>query len=195
MNAIKATLIFVAGAGVGSVVTWYAVKTKYKKIADEEIASVKEVFSKRERKADPEKSPDETSEKTIQEEDHHMDDYKKIVEDSGYTNYSKRPERKDDAEYDLPSEDDNPFVSFINDDEYGYEFETESLDYYVSDDILVNEFGEVMEEDEVNEAIGVDWKDRVLNCNYDMLYIRNTYQEKDYEVVVNYDSWYKDEEE
>ena len=40
-------MIFFLGAGVGSLVTWKIVKTKYEQIAQEEIDSVKEVFSKR----------------------------------------------------------------------------------------------------------------------------------------------------
>ncbi|NBI91881.1 hypothetical protein D3Z45_15190 [Lachnospiraceae bacterium] len=39
---------FVAGAAVGSATTWFVVKRKYEKIAQEEIDSVKEVFYKRE---------------------------------------------------------------------------------------------------------------------------------------------------
>ena len=37
-------LIFAAGAAVGSLATWKFVETKYKRIAQEEIDSVKEVF-------------------------------------------------------------------------------------------------------------------------------------------------------
>lgn len=38
-------LMFTAGAAIGSVVTWKVVKTKYEKIAQEEIESVKEAFA------------------------------------------------------------------------------------------------------------------------------------------------------
>ena len=41
-------IIFATGAAIGSVVTWKIVKTKYEQIAQEEIDSVKEVYSKRE---------------------------------------------------------------------------------------------------------------------------------------------------
>jgi len=185
-NKVKAAVIFVAGAAVGSVATWFATKQYYKNIADEEIASVKEVYSKKKAKTEPKNSPDEK----IEEVDHTAD-YEKVLSNEGYTNYSKR---NDDKDYDLPSEDDNPFVSFINDDEYGFEFETESLDYFMVDDVVVDGVGEVLSEDEVAEAIGVDWKDRFLNCGYETLYIRNTYKEMDYEVVLN-NCRYTDEEE
>ena len=44
---INKILIFAVGVAIGSAVTWKLVKDKYKKLADEEIASVKEVWSKK----------------------------------------------------------------------------------------------------------------------------------------------------
>lgn len=43
-------VIFAIGAAIGSLATWKFVKTKYEKIANEEIESVKEIFSKNRRK-------------------------------------------------------------------------------------------------------------------------------------------------
>ena len=47
MKAFKYVLIFSAGAAIGSLVTWKLLKTKYEQYAQEEIDSVKEVFSKK----------------------------------------------------------------------------------------------------------------------------------------------------
>lgn len=44
---VKNPLIFAAGLAIGSVVTWYLTKEHYRTQAEEEIASVKEVWSKR----------------------------------------------------------------------------------------------------------------------------------------------------
>ena len=46
MMSYKEPLIFVSGLAVGSVVTWLAVKGKYKAQAQEEIDSVKEVYAR-----------------------------------------------------------------------------------------------------------------------------------------------------
>ena len=46
-NKVINVLAFSVGAAIGSVITWKVVETKYKKIAQEEIDSVKEVFSKK----------------------------------------------------------------------------------------------------------------------------------------------------
>lgn len=200
MNSkLKGTLIFVVGAAIGGTATWLFTKKYYKDIADEEIASVKEYYGKKREKTESENFPEEKIEETIPEvTEEDKDKYKQVLEKSGYTNYSNNPHR-DKNNYELPSEEDNPFVSFIDDDQYGFEFEVESLDYFIGDDIMVNEHGEEMTKDEINEAIGVDWKDKFLNCGYETLYIRNTFLEKDYEVVRNDGSWkesnsYVDEE-
>ena len=47
-TALSNFIIFATGAVIGSVVTWKIIKTKYEQIAQEEIDSVKEVFSKKE---------------------------------------------------------------------------------------------------------------------------------------------------
>lgn len=190
-NIVKCGVSVLIGAAIGSVITWYSVRSYYKNIADEEIESVKMTFSKRKHEVESEKNPDgEISEKVSSAEEH-REHYKKLVSDTGYVNYSNTKEL-DGKELDLPSEDDNPFVEFVDDDQYGFEYDTESLDYYPGDDTVVNELGEIMDEDEINEAIGVDWKDRLINCGYDTVYVRNSYQEKDYEIVNTGTSWHED---
>ena len=59
---MKNVLIFVLGAATGSVITWKLVEQKYKKIADEEIASVKERFKNRDKEEKEEKSELDTTE-------------------------------------------------------------------------------------------------------------------------------------
>ena len=44
-NSIKNIAIFVAGAAIGSAITWKMIKQKYADLAQEEIDSVKETFS------------------------------------------------------------------------------------------------------------------------------------------------------
>ena len=46
-NVTSIAFAVTIGAAVGSVVTWKLLKTKYEQIANEEIASVKEVYSKK----------------------------------------------------------------------------------------------------------------------------------------------------
>lgn len=49
MNSkITCAIAFILGAGVGSVVTWRLLKTKYKRILDEELEAMEEYYSKKE---------------------------------------------------------------------------------------------------------------------------------------------------
>lgn len=49
---MKYFIAFVAGGALGSLATWMFVKKKYEQIAQEEIDSVKEVYSKRKPKTE-----------------------------------------------------------------------------------------------------------------------------------------------
>lgn len=44
---MKNVFIFLGGAAIGSLITWKYVETKYKKLAEEEIASVKELYKEK----------------------------------------------------------------------------------------------------------------------------------------------------
>ena len=68
---IVSTLLFTAGVVVGSVATWKFVKTKYERLAQEEIESVKEACSKNYESSGNEDS-DESDE--IQNEDDDSDE-------------------------------------------------------------------------------------------------------------------------
>ena len=48
-NNIKKFFIFVAGAAVGSAVTWKLFKAKYEQIANEEIEEMREYYNRREK--------------------------------------------------------------------------------------------------------------------------------------------------
>lgn len=43
-------LIFSLGVAVGAVASWFIAREKYRKIADDEIASVKEVFQRKKKR-------------------------------------------------------------------------------------------------------------------------------------------------
>src|SRR5574344_477672 len=93
MNKFAGFMLFVIGAAVGSVATWQFVKNKYEQIAQEEINSVKEVFSKREVSNNDEEKTVETKKARIIAEQAidkpRVAEYAKKLHDQGYTNYSK----------------------------------------------------------------------------------------------------------
>ena len=89
-NIVRGALFFVAGAAVSSFITYKVVEKKYKKIADEEIESVRAVYERKLRKQEEENKVETvtiyTNDKpqftitppVIKEE---LDDYTKIVSD------------------------------------------------------------------------------------------------------------------
>ena len=87
MSKLSNFVLFSAGVAAGVTFSWYYFKEKYERIANEEIKSVKEVFLQ-EKTNEPSKQVE--SKKTANQKQ----SYNKIVNDEGYTNYSKK--RKDD---------------------------------------------------------------------------------------------------
>ena len=61
-NALINLAMLAVGAAIGSAVTWKLVKTKYERIAQEEIDSVKEVYSRKEESSEPVEIKTETPE-------------------------------------------------------------------------------------------------------------------------------------
>ena len=72
-------IIFTVGAAFGSAVTWKIVKDRYEKIVQEEIKSVKEVFSDRFNHSNEESSSEESDDEMSEEDS--VSDYRKICWD------------------------------------------------------------------------------------------------------------------
>ena len=77
-NILSNAIMFAAGAAIGSVVTWRLLKTKYENLVQEEIESIRQVYS------GPQDSSEVDEESGEDEEDRR--EYEKIVSRSGYNN-------------------------------------------------------------------------------------------------------------
>ena len=64
----KTVFAFIAGAAIGSLATWKIVEEKYKRIADEEIESVREAYSNMHKLEEPNKSIEPVIDDSIEEE-------------------------------------------------------------------------------------------------------------------------------
>lgn len=110
-STLKGVLIFVLGAAAGSLATWKLIEKKYKDIAQEEIDSVKDTFSKMKKNEYPDKLEDypdfeefddsddvEEEPKPEQKIDRNnkpdIVEYAKILSEAGYTNYAERQDKK-----------------------------------------------------------------------------------------------------
>ena len=171
MNKI---FIFTLGAAVGSVVTWKLVKDKYARIAQEEIDSVKEVFSKRNK---PEESVEEKDEEPVPTSEE-VAEYKSIINNCGYS-VVERVETMHDKPYVIEPE------IFGEDPDY----ETISLNYY-ADGVLTDENNCIIDPGEIESLIGEESLDHFGEYEDDSVFVRNEERKTDYEILAiqsNYD--------
>lgn len=157
--------MFVAGMAVSSVVTWHCVKKKYEKIAQKEIDSVKEVFSKRALHPVAEDILNKAEKKTGEIEKEKQR-YAEILRDAGYT--------ADDG-------DRHPYV--ISPEEFGEfeDYEKISLIYY-ADEVLADENDEIV--DDVEDIVG-DALNHFGEYEDDSVFVRCDERKCDYEILLD----------
>ena len=182
MNKARGFVMFVLGAAVGSVATWQYTKKKYERIAQEEIDSVKEIFSKRESAADVEiVTPEpQTAKVGKPEEKPDITEYAARLEREGYTNYSNvsAGEKKEEQE----AMEMKPYV--ISPEEFGEfeDYERISLSYY-ADQILADEDDEKVED--VDNVVGLESLTHFGEFEDDSVFVRNDRLKCDYEILLD----------
>lgn len=175
----KCTVAFIIGAAAGSVVTWKLLKTKYEQLTQEEIDSVKEVFSRREDK-----------EVTVSIEKDETDISEEYKETAGqiireYNKYSSNSYKEQMEERKIV---DKPYV--ISPSEFGeiHEYETISLTYY-DDQVLTDEDDELVED--VENLVGFKSLTHFGEYEDDSVFVRNDALKCDYEILYDHRK-YKD---
>ena len=187
--------IFVLGAAVGSLVTWKFVEEKYRRIADEEIESVKETFKNRESKiAEDEKQAEELGVKSPSKEFYSQlkESTDKLTEDmhnyhklaSNYNSNSKDYKYTDENEEgeiveDEPEDYPEPYV--IAPEEFGEleDYQTEAFVYYEYKIVATNDDRIV---DDVEVLIG-DALEHFGDYEDDAVHVRNEKEKTDYEIL------------
>lgn len=168
-NKLAFVLGLVVGGAAGTFVSWRILKTKYKKIADEEIESMKAVLAKRIAE-EPAKTPD-IPEECIEKKIH------KVPEE--YIELTKKYTNGDELGI---SEGQKPYT--IDPDEFGDhdEYDTETLIYY-ADGVLAHFKGDVVED--VAGTVGTDalTKFGENENDPDTVYVRNDILQADYEIL------------
>lgn len=162
-------LMFVFGAAIGSLFTYRYVREKYAKIAQEEIDSVKEVFSKREKEVrDREEKIDNTECKTI-------------IAKQNYTNYSNSEVIPEDVVQMDVEESEEPEI--ISPEEVGENenYEIISLTYY-HDYVLADENDEIVN---VESTIGEEALGSFGEYEDDSVFVRNDRLKCYYEVLLD----------
>jgi hypothetical protein len=166
-NGLKSALIFMAGATIGSVVTWKVLKTKYEQIVQEEIDSFKAKMA--EKHAPVEDGSDEGpgDEPTI---DTDREEYARIA-----NMYSNKEGGSDSMEH-------KSHITVLHPNEFAEDedYETETLILW-SDDILSDDRGNIVED--VKDLIGEDFRDHFGEYEDYSIYIRNDKYKCEYEIV------------
>ena len=175
----SAMLGFLTGVTLGGAAAWYCSKERYAIIAEQEIASVKEAYAKRDVPAMPEKSapptmlnPGKVQDKPASSE------YARRVQAEGYTEYSTTV-TKQEAETPKLTSGEVPYV--ISPDEFGEldGYTPVSLTYF-ADGVLADEYGVVV--DDVEEIIG-DGLNHFGEYEEDSVFVRNDAKRCDYEIL------------
>lgn len=173
-STLSNVVIFAAGLAIGSAATWQFFKKKYERIAQEEIESVKEVYSRKNEEVHVEPEPE------IDDEPIATQDIRKAYNETmvklGYTNYSDIPksEGKEDANVE------RPYV--ISPEEYGEieEYEQIELTLY-EDNVLTDDMGEPV--DDVDDVVGLDSLNHFGEYEDDSVHVRNDSRKCDYEIL------------
>lgn len=174
---------FAVGAAVGSFVTWKIVKTKYERIADEEINSVKEVFARRY----SEKANDEKSDDNVNQESFTLDETEKNVQED-LAAYHELLDKLRYANIDLETLTekggstviDGPFV--ISPDEFGEDpnYQTVSLTLY-ADGVLTDDYDDIVVD--VDDWVGEDSLTHFGEYEDDSVFVRNDSMQTDFEIL------------
>lgn len=183
---MKNLLCFVAGAAIGSIVTWKLIEKKYKDLADEEIESVKETFKNRKPRITKDEVK-ETVEKVINKWKEPKETIEDIVTAEGYSIEDEdRTEDDDESDYTI---DVDPGIEVImpyviTPEQFGEysEYGTKTLTYY-ADNVLTDEIDNPITSGEMDIMIGPNALDHFGEYEDDSVYIRDETNEMDYEIL------------
>lgn len=170
-DKLSSVIIFCGGVFIGGFLTWDFFKTKYEKIANEEIASVKETFEHREHKSEKDYE--------IEEELKGNDAYVNIIDSNSYRNYSNTTIETDKKGGTADMELNRSYVITPEQYEDNVDYTKVSLTWY-SDEVLEDDWGNVLDPDDV---IGRDALTTFGQYEDDSVFVRDDDEQVDYEVL------------
>lgn len=183
-DKLSSVIIFCGGVFIGGFLTWDFFKTKYEKIADEEIASVKETFEHREPRPDKSYKVEEA----LKGDDEYInvspgvaERIIKIIDSNGYRNYSNTSIETDKKGGTADMELKQPYVITPEQYEDNVDYTKVSLTWY-SDEVLEDDWGNVLDPDDV---IGSDALKTFGQYEKDSVFVRDDDEQIDYEVLLD----------
>lgn len=182
-NYIISALSFLGGAALGGVIVWKVLdkkaEEKYKVIADEEIASVKKVFTV------PKKEINNTKDKEDLKKAMNKPDLNNLAKEVAsdiarqqrYTNYSNvaEPERNGSLPWEEPS------INVIEPDKYGEREEYDQIELTLyADGILADDKDDVVDKEVVGDAL-----DHIGEFDDDIIHVQDDEKKRYYEITVD----------
>lgn len=172
-------LFFILGAASASLITYKVVEKKFKIIADEEIASVKEMYERKMKKVEVDMSkyevtPETTQDavKTLVDNNINLNPYSSLVNTLEYSNNKEEEDMTDESDIQvIPPEDFG---------EYGYA--TTSLTYY-KDKILAYDNDDKVTD--VDKIVGSDALNTFGEYEDDSVFVRNHRIKTDFEILLD----------
>lgn len=197
MNSyVKSTISFMAGAAVGAGLAIIFLKKKYDQMYQESAARMEEVYSELIKEQVPyetEGGEDPEVLARLNREKPDLNEYaRSIAKEHKFVDYTKHAEIKTAGEIkeehlekeaeepkkdiDIYTIDPNDFGEF---DDYGHIFLT-----YYSDGILA-EGEDILDDDEIENCVGLDYEDHFGEYEDDSVHIRNDRLKCDYEILAD----------
>ena len=183
-DKLSSVIIFCGGVFIGGFLTWDFFKTKYEKIADEEIASVKETFEHREPRPDKNYKVEEAlkgNDEYINVSPGVAERIIQIIDYNGYRNYSNTAIETDKKGGTADMELKQPYVITPEQYEDNVDYTKVSLTWY-NDEVLEDDWGNVLDPDDV---IGSDALKTFGQYEKDSVFVRDDDEQIDYEVLLD----------
>ena len=183
-DKLSSVIIFCGGVFIGGFLTWDFFKTKYEKIADEEIASVKETFEHREPRPDKNYKVEEAlkgNDSYINVSPGVAERIIQIIDSNGYRNYSNTAIETDKKGGTADMELKQPYVITPEQYEDNVDYTKVSLTWY-NDEVLEDDWGNVLDPDDV---IGSEALKTFGQYEKDSVFVRDDDEQIDYEVLLD----------
>ena len=186
-HTLNSVAMFTVGGLVGSAVTWYLLKTKYERLAQEEIDSVKEALSRTYNYDEPvEVSTDNKIEEETQFTEKDIREYKDTVQKMNYSacNTNQKPAKE------VEKVINRPYIIEPGEFDTLDDYAARTLTYYANG-VLTDEYDEVIEDAE--DLIGIDPEEHFGEYERDSIFVRDDRARVDYEILRDYGIYREDE--
>lgn len=167
-------LYFIAGAVIGSGITFFVVDKRSRKREDEAVASVRESLGKDIPKTEEKKEEEPNPSKEVPRET--VEKFAQILKEAQYTDYADPDKIVEERKKPV----DRPYV--ISPDEFGEfdDYENISLSFFADGILADDEFNIV---DDPEDIVGSDFATRIDISGEDVVYVRNDAMKCDYEIA------------